>query len=94
MSPLLKHIVYCQVKTIDMKKQIFFLYKSIDAKGYYQEELYIEDIDIRTELLEAKGFGKLNPKDETINLSAMSSIIDKKVKGKYGEYYPRYLVRY
>ena len=64
-------------KNYDMKNKSFSYIKLIDAKGYYQEEeLYIKDIDIKTELLEAKGFGRLNPKDETINLSANSSIID------------------
>ena len=80
-------------KNYDMKNKSFSYIKLIDAKGYYQEEeLYIKDIDIKTELLEAKGFGRLNPKDETINLSANSSIIDNEVtRMKYGKYYPVYL---
>jgi hypothetical protein len=66
----------------------------VEAKGYFQDNiLQIKDIGLKTELLEGEGFGKINPLNETINISATSSIrTDENIKKKYNNYYPKYLV--
>ena len=54
--------------------------------------LKIDDIKIRTDLLQADGFGKIIPDSESINISMMSTIANDSVtKEKFGEYYPKYL---
>ena len=80
-------------KRYSMRNSSYSSIKSITARGNYSNgSLKIDDIQIRTELLEANGFGKIIPDSELLNISAMSTIIDdKKTKEKYGEYYPRYL---
>ena len=67
--------------------------KSIDARGKYSDGmLQIDDIQIRTELLQANGFGKIIPDNESLSISAMSTIADDTTtKEKFGEYYPTYL---
>ena len=67
--------------------------KSIDARGKYSDGmLQIDDIRIRTELLQADGFGKIIPDNESLSISAISTIADDTVtKEKFGEYYPTYL---
>ena len=55
--------------------------------------VHIDDIRIRTELLQADGFGKIIPDSESLSISAMATIADDNVtKEKFGEYYPKYLV--
>ena len=47
----------------------------IEAKGYFQDDiLQIKDIGLTTELLKGEGFGKIKPSNETINVSATTSI--------------------
>ena len=54
--------------------------------------LQIDDIQIRTELLQADGFGKIIPDSESLSISAMATIADDNVtKEKFGESYPIYL---
>ena len=67
--------------------------KSIDARGKYSDGmLEIDDIQIRTELLQANGFGKIIPDNESLSISAVSTIADDTTtKEKFGEYYPTYL---
>ena len=67
--------------------------KSIDARGKYSDGmLQVDDIRIRTELLQADGFGKIIPDNESLSISAISTIADDTVtKEKFGEYYPTYL---
>ena len=76
-----------------IKNKSYSNIKSIDAKGKYSDGmLQIDDIRIRTELLQADGFGKIIPDSESLSISAMSTIADDTVtKEKFGEYYPIYL---
>ena len=76
-----------------IKNKSYSNIKSIDAKGKYSDGmLQIDDIRIRTELLQADGFGKIIPDSELLSISAMSTIADDTVtKEKFGEYYPIYL---
>ena len=76
-----------------IKNKSYSNIKSIDAKGKYSDGmLQIDDIRIRTELLQADGFGKIIPDSESLSISAMSTIADDTVtKQKFGEYYPIYL---
>ena len=80
-------------KKYSMKNRFYSKIKSIDARGKYSDDmLKIDDIKIRTELLQADGFGKIIPDSESINLSMMSTIANDSVtKEKLGEYYPIYL---
>ena len=66
----------------------------IEAKGYFQDDiLQIKDIRLTTELLKGEGFGKIKPSNETINISASTTIrTDENIKKKYNNYYPKYLV--
>jgi hypothetical protein len=66
----------------------------IEAKGYFLDDtLQIKDIRLTTELLKGKGFGKIKPSNETINVSATTSIRkNENIKKKYNNYYPKYLV--
>ena len=66
----------------------------IETKGYFQDNiLQIKDIKLMTELLEGEGFGKINPLNETINISANTKIrTNENVMEKYNNYYPKYLV--
>jgi hypothetical protein len=66
----------------------------IEAKGYFQDDiLQIKDIELTTELLKGEGFGKIKPSNETINISATTTIrTDENIKKKYNNYYPKYLV--
>ena len=66
----------------------------IEAKGYFQDDiLQIKDIRLTTELLKGEGFGKIKPSNETINISATTTIrTDENIKKKYNNYYPKYLV--
>ena len=66
----------------------------IEAKGYFQDDiLQIKDIELTTELLKGEGFGKIKPSNETINISASTTIrTDENIKKKYNNYYPKYLV--
>ena len=80
-------------KRYSMKNKSYSNIKSIDARGKYSDGmLQIDDIRIRTELLQADGFGKIIPDSESLSISAMSTIADDTVtKEKFGEYYPIYL---
>ena len=80
-------------KRYSIKNKSYSNIKSIDAKGKYSDGvLQIDDIQIRTELLQADGFGKIIPDSESLSISAMSTIADDTVtKDKFGEYYPLYL---
>ena len=80
-------------KRYSMKNKSYSNIKSIDARGKYSDGmLQIDDIQIRTELLQADGFGKIIPDSESLSISAMSTIADDTVtKEKFGEYYPIYL---
>ncbi len=66
----------------------------ITAKGYFKNELLnIDNISIKTELLEGEGFGKINPATESINISSNTSLRDNiKLREKYNEFYPEYLI--
>jgi len=66
----------------------------IEAEGYYQNDmLQIKNIKLKTELLEGNGIGKINPVNETINISAATFIqTNDNIKKKYNKYYPIYLV--
>ena len=66
----------------------------IETKGYFQDDiLQIKDIRIMTELLEGEGFGKINPLNETVNISASTKIrTNEDIKKKYNQYYPKYLI--
>ena len=66
----------------------------IETKGYFQDNiLQVKDIELTTELLKGKGFGKINPLNETINISATTRIrSNENVKKKYDNYFPKYLV--
>ena len=65
----------------------------VNARGYYADDtLKIDDIKIKTQLVKATGFGKINPNSETINITAVSTILDDELtKQKYGQFYPKYL---
>ena len=80
-------------KRYSIKNKSYSNIKSIDARGKYSDGLLqIDDIRIRTELLQADGFGKIIPDNESLSISAMSTIADDTVtKEKFGEYYPTYL---
>ena len=80
-------------KRYPIKNKSYSNIKSIDARGKYSGGmLQIDDIRIRTELLQAYGFGKIIPDNESLSISAMSTIADDTVtKEKFGEYYPKYL---
>ena len=80
-------------KRYSIKEKSYSNIKSIDAKGKYSDGmLQIDDIKIRTDLLQADGFGKIIPDSESLSISAMSTIADDAVtKEKFGEYYPIYL---
>ena len=80
-------------KKYSMKNRSYSKIKSIDARGKYSDGmLKIDDIKIRTDLLQADGFGKIIPDSESINISMMSTIANDSVtKEKFGEYYPKYL---
>ena len=80
-------------KKYSIKNKSYSNIKSIDARGKYSDGLLqIDDIRIRTELLQADGFGKIIPDNESLSISAMSTIADDTVtKEKFGEYYPIYL---
>ena len=80
-------------KRYSIKNKAYSKIKSIDARGMYSDGmLQIDDIRIRTELLQADGFGKIIPDSESLSISAMSTIADDTVtKEKFGKYYPIYL---
>ncbi len=80
-------------KRYSIKNKSYSNIKSIDTRGKYSDgTLQIDDIQIRTELLQADGFGKIIPDNETLSISAMSTIADDTfTKEKFGEYYPVYL---
>ena len=79
-------------KRYSMKNRSYSNIKSIDASGKYSDGmLEIDDIRIRTELLQADGFGKIIPDSESLSISAMATIADDTVTKKFGEYYPIYL---
>ena len=80
-------------KRYSMKNRSYSNIKSIDASGKYSDGmLQIDDIQIRTELLQADGFGKIIPDSESLSISAMATIADDTVtKEKFGESYPIYL---
>ena len=80
-------------KRYSMKNRSYSNIKSIDASGKYSDGmLQIDDIQIRTELLQADGFGKIIPDSESLSISAMATIADDNVtKEKFGESYPIYL---
>jgi len=65
----------------------------ITARGYFQNKLLnIDNIIIKTELLEGKGFGKINPTTESIYISSNTFIRNnEKLINKYNEFYPTYL---
>ncbi len=66
----------------------------ISARGYFQNEfLHINNIKIKTELLEGEGFGKINPQTESLNISSNTTIRNNiELKEKYNKFYPEYLV--
>jgi len=66
----------------------------ISARGYFQNKfLNIKNIIIKTELLEGNGFGKINPKTESIYISSITSIRNnEKLVKKYADFYPKYLI--
>jgi len=66
----------------------------VETKGYFQDDiLQIKDIKLTTELLKGEGFGKINPLNETINISATTRVrVNPNIKKKYNNYYPKYLV--
>ena len=80
-------------KRYSIKNKSYSNIKSIDARGKYSDgTLQIDDIQIRTELLQADGFGKIIPDNESLNISAMSTIADDTItKERFGDYYPIYL---
>jgi len=80
-------------KRYAIKNKSYSNIKSIDARGKYSDGmLQIDDIRIRTELLQADGFGKIIPDNESLSISAVSTIADDTVtKEKFGEHYPIYL---
>ena len=80
-------------KRYSIKNKSYSNIKSIDAKGKYSDGvLQIDDIRIRTELLQADGFGKIFPYDESLSISAISTITDDNItKERFGEFYPKYL---
>ena len=80
-------------KRYAIKNKSYSNIKSIDARGKYSDGmLQIDDIRIRTELLQADGFGKIIPDSESLSISAMATIADDTVtKEKFGESYPIYL---
>ena len=80
-------------KRYTIKNKSYSSIKSIDARGKYSNDiLQIDNIRIRTELLQADGFGKIIPESESLSISSMSTITDDTVtKKKFGEYYPIYL---
>ena len=54
--------------------------------------LQINEIQIRTDLLKANGFGKIIPDTQSLSISMMSTIVNDDVtKEMYGEYYPVHL---
>ena len=67
--------------------------KSIFAKGNYSDGmLQINEIQIRTDLLKANGFGKIIPDTQSLSISMMSTIVNDDVaKDMYREYYPVHL---
>ena len=80
-------------KRYSIRNKSYSNIKSIDARGKYSDGmLQIDDIRIRTELIQADGFGKIIPDNESLSISAISTIADDTVtKEKFGEYYPTYL---
>ena len=80
-------------KRYSIRNKSYSNIKSIDARGKYSDGmLQVDDIRIRTELLQADGFGKIIPDNESLSISAISTIADDTVtKEKFGEYYPTYL---
>ena len=66
----------------------------ITARGYFQNKfLNIDNIIIKTELLEGEGFGKINPTTQSIYISSNTSIRNnEKLVKKYNEFYPTYLL--
>ena len=80
-------------KRYSIKNKSYSNIKSIDARGKYSDGmLQIDDIRIRTELLQADGFGKIIPDNESLSISAMSTIANDTItKERFGDYYPIYL---
>ena len=72
----------------------YSLIELITAKGYFQGELlHIDNIKIQTELLNGEGFGKINPSEESINISSNTFIrTNAEILEKYNNFYPDYLV--
>ena len=72
-------------KRYSMKNRSYSKIQSIDARGKYSDGmLQIDDIQIRTELLQAGS--------ESLSISAISTITDDNVtKEQFGEFYPEYL---
>ncbi len=66
----------------------------VSANGYFEDDnLYIKSLNIQTELLEGNGFGKINPSQQTINISANTFVKkNEKVIQKYNQYFPKYLI--
>ena len=66
----------------------------IETKGYFHDDIIqIKDIRLKTELLEGEGFGKINPFEETVNISASTKIrTNESIKNKYNKHYPKYLI--
>tara|TARA_Y100000768_G_scaffold330531_1_gene269298 strand:+ start:10686 stop:11483 length:798 start_codon:yes stop_codon:yes gene_type:complete len=77
-----------------MKNSQYSNIELIEARGYFKENfLYVDNIKILTELLEGEGFGKINPSNESINISSNTIIRkNKEVREKYSSFYPVYLV--
>jgi len=80
-------------KKYSMKNRSYSNIKSINARGVYSDGmLKIDNIQIQTELLKADGFGKIFPYDESLSISAISTITDDNItKERFGEFYPKYL---
>jgi uncharacterized protein involved in outer membrane biogenesis len=81
-------------RNYNIENNIYSDINFIETKGYFQDDiLQIKDIEFTTELLKGKGFGKINPSRETVNISVTTNIrTNKNVKKKYTNYYPKYLV--
>ena len=77
-----------------MKNSQYSNIELIEARGYFKENfLHVGNIKILTELLEGEGFGKINPSNESINISSNTIIRkNREVREKYSSFYPVYLV--
>tara|TARA_Y100000389_G_scaffold204538_1_gene257793 strand:- start:6693 stop:7490 length:798 start_codon:yes stop_codon:yes gene_type:complete len=80
-------------KNYTIKNDSYSDIQHIKAKGYYENEiLQIKDIKFKTTLLNGEGFGNIKPRNQKINISVNTFILENtNVKEKYNKYYPTYL---